>query len=115
MKATFKSMMVIGMMILGTATSFANSNASADKYHNVPRQECHLRHIHDSRCGGAPVVDKAKIYPGMDKKLRKHLLKGDHKFNRYGVCKNCNMNIREINHIERGLGMHNASVHAHRR
>ena len=41
----------------------------------------------------------------MDKKLRKHLLKGDHKLNRYGVCKKCNMNIREINHIERGLGM----------
>ena len=53
MKATFKSMLVVGMMILGTATSIANSNASADN----------------------------------------------------GVSKKCNMNIREINHIERGLGM----------
>ena len=32
MKATFKSMMVIGMMILGTATAFGKSNFNVDKY-----------------------------------------------------------------------------------
>ena len=31
MKATFKSMMVIGMMILGTATAFGKSNFNVDK------------------------------------------------------------------------------------
>jgi len=112
MKATFKSMMVIGMMILGTTTSFASSNTAIDKNHNTPKKECHLRHIHDSHCGGMSVADKHCVYPGMDKKLRNHIIKGNHKFNHSGVCKKCNMTMREIQHVERGMEINR---HGHKR
>ena len=58
MKATFKSMMVIGMMILGTVTSFASNNI--DKHHNPgnkAKAECHINHIHDKHCGGHVIAD----------------------------------------------------------
>ena len=110
MKTNFKSMMVIGMMILGTATTFAATDkmnhaspSISVEYHT--KKECNLRHIHDSRCGGGPRVDihNRKMLPGMSKELRKHILKGNHKFNRHGVCRKCDLTRSEIRHIEREM------------
>ena len=102
MKATFKSMMVIGMMILGTVTSFANNNI--DKHHNPHNKvkvECHNNHIHDVHCGGYVVVDHPKAHPGMDKKMHKHMKKGKHRFDKHGQCKKCHLTQYEIDRIMR--------------
>ncbi len=63
MKATFKSMMVIGMMILGTATAFGKSNFNVDKYNAtkapytmIVHKDCKIRHKHDKYCGNSFVV-----------------------------------------------------------
>lgn len=103
MKATFKSMMVIGMMILGTITSFANTNNDKkNRQNSIPKAECHLRHIHDAYCGGAPVVNH-QTHPGMDKKMHKHMTKGKHKFDKHGHCKTCHFTIHDIRRIEREM------------
>ena len=102
MKATFKSMMVIGMMILGTVTSFANNNI--DKHHNPHNKvkvECHNNHIHDAHCGGRVVADHPKAHPGMDKKMHKHMMKGKHRFDKHGHCKKCHLSQHEIDRIMR--------------
>ena len=63
MKATFKSMMVIGMMILGTATAFGKSNFNVDKYNATKapytmtvHKDCKIRHKHDKYCGNSFTV-----------------------------------------------------------
>lgn len=104
MKATFKSMMVIGMMILGTATSFANTNS--DKFnasHDKDKKECHIHHNHDANFGGHVVVDRTKARHGMDKKMHKHMMKGKHHFDKHGHCKKCHLTEHEIRRIEHDM------------
>ena len=112
MKATFKSMMVIGMMILGTVTSFANNNI--DKHHaphNKVKAECHINHIHDAHCGSHVVADHPKPHPRMDKKMHKHLMKGKHRFDKHGQCKKCHLTQVEINRMMRRHNFHNNDAH----
>lgn len=106
MKTTFKSMMVIGMMILGTATTFAKSNVKVDKFeaHKEPQmmtvhKDCRLRHTHDRHCGNSFQVR-------MDKKMNKHFLERKHKFDKHGVCKKCHLTKHEIPSVEREMGLH---------
>ncbi len=123
MKTTFKSMMVIGMMILGTATTFAKSNVKVDKFeaHKEPQmmtvhKDCRLRHTHDRHCGNSFQVR-------MDKKMNKHFLERKHKFDKHGVCKKCHLTKHEIPSVEREMGLqhptpppaHRPHPHNHRR
>lgn len=110
MKAIFKSMMVVGMMILSTATSFAGNNIDKDKdKHQEPARTfttgCNLRHMHDVHCNAAPAVDHDKVYPGMNKKMRKHILKRKHHFDKHGHCKKCHYTSHEIHRMEREMHM----------
>ena len=114
MKATFKSMMVIGMMILGTVTSFASNNI--DKHHdpsNRVKAECHINHIHDKHCGGHVIADHPKARPEMDKKMHKHMKKGKHRFDKHGHCKKCHLTKHEIDRImhDRHNGHHHDAHH----
>lgn len=93
MKATFKSMMVIGMMILGTATAFGKSNFNVDKYNATKapytmtvHKDCKIRHKHDKYCGNSFTVR-------MDKKMEKHFNDQKHKFDKRGMCKKCSLKI----------------------
>ena len=103
MKATFKSMMVIGMMILGTATAFGKSNFNVDKYNAtkapytmIVHKNCKIRHKHNKYCGDAFTVR-------MDKKMEKHFNEGKHKFDKHGMCKKCSLTIYEIRSVEREM------------
>ena len=103
MKATFKSMMVIGMMILGTATAFGKSNFNVDKYNATKapytmtvHKDCKIRHKHDKYCGNSFTVR-------MDKKMEKHFNDQKHKFDKRGMCKKCSLTIYEIHSVEREL------------
>lgn len=115
MKTTFKSMMVIGMMILGTATAFAKSNANVDKFdaHKEPHmmtvhKDCRLRHTHDRHCGNSFQVR-------MDKKMEKHFMERKHKYDKHGVCKKCHLTIHEIPSVEREMRIsHPTPPPAHR-
>ena len=105
MMATFKSMMVIGMMILGTATAFGKSSANVDKYgaHKDPHtmtvhMNCRIRHNHTKHCGNTFSVR-------MDRKMEKHFRDGKHKFNKHDVCKKCNLSLHEIHSVEREMGL----------
>ena len=106
MKTTLKSLMVIGMMILSTATSFAANNADHHNKSQRPQaptmqRECRLRHMHDSRCGGIVMADRHQF--AMDKKMRKHMAKGNHKFDRHGMCKKCRLTRRDIRRFEHSM------------
>ena len=103
MKATFKSMMVIGMMILSTATAFGKSNFNVDKYNATKapytmtvHKDCKIRHKHDRYCGNSFTVR-------MDKKMEKHFNERKHKFDKNGKCKKCNLTIYEIRSVEREM------------
>lgn len=126
MKTTLKSMMVIGMMILGTVTTFGKTTTNVDKHivsHNAAntvvvvhstKKPCMLRHIHDSRCGGAP--NGQKVFPGMTNKVRNHIIKGNHRFNRHGVCTKCDLTASQIHHIEHEMGIkHTVPMKSYRR
>lgn len=63
------------------------------------KKKCLLRHIHDENCGGKYVVDRTSVFPGMNKKLRRHIYKGHHKFHR-DVCRRCHLTKKEIRRMQ---------------
>lgn len=89
MKTIFKSTMVIGMMLLGTMTSFGKTTTNVDKLckHPVLRVE-----------NGRPVLDK---------KTRNHIIKGNHKYNKDGLCRKCKLTRSQIYRIERHIADEN--------
>lgn len=111
MKTIVKSMMLIGMMVLGSVTTYGKTTISVSlngphisAHVTTKAKECRLRHVHDKTCGG-PLVDINKA-PGKcplnDKKLEKHLRKGDHNFAKNDICKKCHMTRAEIRRMEHG-------------
>ena len=103
MKTTMKSMMVIGMMILGTMTTLGNTktNVHNNKSHFVVRttvvsNTCNKRHVHDRCCN----IDRK---PVMSEKMRAHILKGNHNYDRHGVCKKCHLTRSEVRRMENML------------
>ena len=103
MKTTMKSMMVIGMMILGTMTTLGNTktNVHNNKSHFVVRttvvsNTCNKRHVHDRCCN----IDRK---PVMSEKMRVHILKGNHNYDRHGVCKKCHLTRSEVRRMENML------------
>ena len=110
MKTTMKSMMVIGMMILGTMTTLGNTttNVHNNKSHFVVRttvvsNTCNKRHGHDRCCN----INRK---PVMREKLRAHILKGNHNFDRHGVCKKCNLSRSEVRRMENELLRHDRNT-----
>ena len=98
-----KSMMVIGMMILGTMTTLGNTttNVHNNKSHFVVhttevKSMCNKRHVHDRCCN----TDRK---PVMSERMRTHILKGNHNYDRHGVCKKCNLTRFEVRKIENEL------------
>lgn len=101
MKATFKSMMVIGMMILGTITSFASNNIDKDKLSKPARTFIAETNVHNDR--NAVYVERTNFHPGIDKKMHKHFNKRKHSFDKHGHCKKCHYTAHEIRRIEREM------------
>ena len=64
-----------------------------------PKKKCTLFHIHTEECGGKYVVDRTRVYPGMNKRLRHHILKGNHKWHR-DVCTKCHLTKKEVRKME---------------
>lgn len=110
MKTTFKSMMIIGMMILGTATGFAKKNANVNNFNshnNIVRKECMLKHNHTASCIVPMAAHAPKPVHHMDHKMMKHFMDGRHHFDRFGICRDCHHTTHEILHIEREMNIHN--------
>lgn len=103
MKATLKSMMVIGMMILGTITSFASNNIDKDKdkLSKPARTFIAETNVHNDR--NAVYVERTNFHPGIDKKMHKHFNKRKHSFDKHGHCKKCHYTAHEIRRIEREM------------
>lgn len=105
MKATFKSMMVIGMMILGTITSFASNNIDKDKDKDKLSKPARTfiaeTNVHNDR--NAVYVERTNFHPGIDKKMHKHFNKRKHSFDKHGHCKKCHYTAHEIRRIEREM------------
>lgn len=101
--------MIIFVIIFGTITANAislnNDDIECDSQDAESteiiqkKKKCLLHHIHDEQCGGKYIVDHTKVYPGMNKKLRRHLYKGHHKFHR-DVCRRCHLTKKEIRRME---------------
>ena len=64
-----------------------------------PKKKCTLFHIHTEECGGKYVADRTRVYPGMNKRLRHHILKGNHKWHR-DVCTRCHLTKNEVRKME---------------
>ena len=108
MKTILRTLLIVTMMVFG--------NVSADAIINVdntlppdyltsqntevgPKKKCTLFHIHTETCGGKYVADRTRVYPGMNKRLRHHILKGNHKWHR-DVCTKCHLTKKEVRKME---------------
>ena len=89
MKTTVRILMIVMMMVMGTVSVKATIDKDIDmpledEYEanteiQLKRKKCHINHIHTETCGGNYVHDRTKVYPGMNKRLRHHIMKGHHK------------------------------------
>lgn len=110
MKTTVKSMMLIGMMVLGSVTTFGKTTISVSlngphisAHVTTKAKECKLRHMHDKNCGGM-VVEPHKApgrCPLSDKEMEKHMKKGKHNFLKNDICKKCHLTREQVRQMER--------------
>ena len=101
--------MIVMMMVMGTVSVNATIDTDTDvlfedKYEanteiQLKRKKCHINHIHTEMCGGNYVHDRTKVYPGMNKRLRHHIMKGHHKWHR-DVCRRCHLTKKEVRKME---------------
>ena len=109
MKTTVRILMIVMMMVMGTVSVNATIDTDTDvlfedKYEanteiQLKRKKCHINHIHTEMCGGNYVHDRTKVYPGMNKRLRHHIMKGHHKWHR-DVCRRCHLTKKEVRKME---------------
>ena len=95
-------------MVLGTASADALIHIDNTLLHDDltsqdtevgPKKKCTLFHIHTEECGGKYVADRTRVYPGMNRRLRHHILKGNHKWHR-DVCTRCHLTKNEVRKME---------------
>ena len=95
-------------MVIGTASAYALIHIDNTLLHDDltsqntevgPKKKCTLFHIHTEECGGKYVADRTRVYPGMNKRLRHHILKGNHKWHR-DVCTKCHLTKKEVRKME---------------
>ena len=95
-------------MVIGTASADALIHIDNTLLHDDltsqdtevgPKKKCTLFHIHTEECGGKYVADRTRVYPGMNKRLRHHILKGNHKWHR-DVCTRCHLTKNEVRKME---------------
>ena len=109
MKTLFRTLLFITIMIMGTASANAIVNINTDFLPDdqsmedmkvsLKKKKCHLCHIHTEMCGGKYVKDRTRVYPGMNKRLRHHIMRGHHKWHR-DVCRKCNLTKKEVRTME---------------
>ena len=108
MKRIIRALMIVLMMVLGTISIKATIYTDIDELSedecvaNMEMQRkkrCHINHIHTETCGGKYVHDRTKVYPGMNRRLRHHILKGHHKWHR-DVCRRCHLTKKEVRKME---------------
>lgn len=109
MEKIVRTLMIVMMMIMGTISVKATVGIdidvlSEDDYAantevQLHKKKCHINHIHTETCGGKYVHDRTKVYPGMNKRLRHHILKGHHKWHR-DVCRRCHLTKKEVRKME---------------
>ncbi len=95
--STLKTMMITGMMILGTATIFGKTttNVHHDKMHNT-RTEVVVVTNHS-------MFDR-HMRPGMDRRFFiNHMMEGRHIFGHNHECKVCHLTRHQIHEIEKDM------------
>lgn len=108
MKTILRTLMIVTMMIIGTVSADAIIHADNNQLPDYdtsantevsPKKKCTLNHIHTETCGGKYVKDRTRVYPGMNRRLRHHILKGNHKWHR-DVCTKCHLTKNEVRKME---------------
>ena len=109
MKAILRTLIIITMMVIGTVSANAivhidtdllsDPQETASTEMQLKKKKCHICHIHTELCGGKYVRDRTRVYPGMNKRLRHHILRGHHKWHR-DVCRKCHLTKKEIRKME---------------
>lgn len=103
--STFKTMMITGMMILGTMTTFAKTNANVhhDRNHGTRTEVVVVTSNHHS------MIDR-HMRPGMERSFFiNHMMEGRHYFGHSHECKVCHLTKREIREVEKDM-RHNHHV-----
>lgn len=96
--STFKTMMIIGMMTIGTVTTFGktNTNVHHDRHHNT-RTEVVVVTNHNS------LLDR-HMRPGMNRRFFiDHMMAGRHYIGRNHECEVCHLTKREIREVEKEM------------
>lgn len=108
MKTKLRTLLIVIMLVIGTASANALIHIDNTLLHDDltsqntevdPKKKCTLFHIHTETCGGKYVADRTRVYPGMNKRLRHHILKGNHKWHR-DVCTKCHLTKKEVRKME---------------
>ena len=96
-------MMVFGTVsadaVIHTDNTLLPNNLASQDTEVGSKKKCNLFHIHTETCGGKYVADRTRVYPGMNKRLRHHILKGNHKWHR-DVCTKCHLTKKEVRKME---------------
>lgn len=108
MKTILKTLLIVIMMVIDNVSADAIIHAgntllpdclTSQNTEVGPKKKCTLFHIHTEECGGKYVADRTRVYPGMNKRLRHHILKGNHKWHR-DVCTRCHLTKNEVRKME---------------
>lgn len=105
--STFKTMMITGMMILGTLTTFGktNTNVHHDRNHNT-RTEVVVVTNHNHG-----MFDR-HMRPGMDRRFFiNHMMEGRHYFGHNHECKVCHLTRHQIHEIEKDMRHQHVAPH----
>lgn len=124
MKTLVRSLVIVIVMIFGTTTADAtlvvDNDIETETLEAVisdiaqKKKKCVLNHIHNETCGGKYVVDRTKVYAGMNKKLRRHIFRGHHKYHR-DVCRRCHLTRNEIRRMEPQVKKLVADMHSRKK
>ena len=98
-------MMIIGMTFIGTTTTFGKTNVTVStSSRNGVRTELRVtghsdRHVsHGTTC----CSHRHDCRPGTFD-MRRHMLEGNHRYNRYNICVVCDKSKKEIRRYEREM------------
>ena len=111
--STFKTMMLIGMMTLGTVTTFGKTNTVV-RHENNRNTRTEVVVVTNHNHG---VLDR-HLRPGMDRRFFiTHMMEGRHFFGHNHECKVCHLTKREIREVEKDMRHSNhhtpAPIHRH--
>lgn len=110
--STFKTMMIIGMMTLGTVTTFGktNTNVHNNRNHNtrtevvVGLRASSPEHQWSARTNHNHGMFDRYMRPGMDRRFFiNHMMEGRHYFGHNHECKVCHLTKHQIHEVEKDM------------